>query len=109
MRLAVMTKPVAAAARVAARNLRTTKPRSRLRPSVQMATWGACTAHQWASSTALAATKGTTRRSTSFDCHVSLVWATLHRTFSVNGAEGEWREEPGESGYTHWRGRFCFF
>src|ERR1017187_10374239 len=109
MRLAVMTKPVAAPKKVAARSLRTTKPRIRLRPSVEMATWGAGTAHQWASSRALAATKGTTRRSTSFDCHISLVWATLHRTFSVNGAEGEWREEPGESVYTHWRGSFRFF
>jgi hypothetical protein len=47
MRLVVMTMPVAAPAGVAARSLRTVRPRSRLRPAVHMATGSEFNAHQW--------------------------------------------------------------
>ncbi len=68
-----MTAPVKAAPGVAARSLKTTSASSRLRPTVQTATGADCTAHQWVWSTTLAAAKGRTSSSTSFDCQTSFV------------------------------------
>src|SRR5208282_5338968 len=79
MKMALRTAPAAAAPGVAARSRQTTTPKSRLRTTVQRATDGICTAHQWVCKITLAAAKGSTTSKTSFDCQLSFFSTTLHR------------------------------
>ena len=70
---AVLTAPVAAPVGVAAFSLRTTRPSSRLSPTVHTATGAACAAHQGVWSTTPMAAQGKTASSTSFDCQASFI------------------------------------
>ena len=66
-------------------------PKSRLSPTVQMATGSAFTAHQWVCNTTSAAVKGRTSSKTSFDCQLrfdcEMSLGTLHRKRPLLGMD----------------------